>query len=276
VASSTAYWAPDLAMLSSTRLHHVRLRCRSHRMRIAIPRNSYAPEHPCGYLINRYYDPATDQFLSVDPLVERTGEPYAFTGDDPLNATDPLGLKGWYCIAGYDGQAGYTTHYFKGNKYGAANGACIDGHTYAQVAAFALAYEAWLARNSHSAVTAGPSAASQAVSDYINWGNQNANNLYISVCGAFILIACYGMAGRNHVSIGFGVGVPGISATMGGVQGATADQYLCGESVTVGGAYGPNLAGGAEVGMNPRTGDSAFGIQVGTPGFGAFRTWGTC
>jgi hypothetical protein len=44
------------------------------------------------YLIDRYYDPATDQFLSVDPLVAETGQPYAFTGDDPVNETDPLGL----------------------------------------------------------------------------------------------------------------------------------------------------------------------------------------
>jgi RHS repeat-associated protein len=44
------------------------------------------------YLVNRYYDPSTDQFLSVDPLVAETGQPYAFTGDNPLNASDPLGL----------------------------------------------------------------------------------------------------------------------------------------------------------------------------------------
>ena len=36
-------------------------------------------------LVNRYYDPATDQFLSVDPLVPVTGQAYAFTGDDPVN-----------------------------------------------------------------------------------------------------------------------------------------------------------------------------------------------
>ena len=35
----------------------------------------------------------TDQFLSVDPDLAETGQPYAFTGDDPLNATDPLGLS---------------------------------------------------------------------------------------------------------------------------------------------------------------------------------------
>ena len=46
------------------------------------------------YLVNRYYDPSTDQFLSVDPAVATTGQPYTFTGDDPLNATDPLGLQG--------------------------------------------------------------------------------------------------------------------------------------------------------------------------------------
>jgi RHS repeat-associated protein len=44
------------------------------------------------YLINRYYDPSTDQFLSVDPLAAQTKQPYAFSGDDPLNASDPLGL----------------------------------------------------------------------------------------------------------------------------------------------------------------------------------------
>ena len=28
----------------------------------------------------------------MDPDLAETGQPYAFTGDDPLNATDPLGL----------------------------------------------------------------------------------------------------------------------------------------------------------------------------------------
>jgi hypothetical protein len=72
-------------------------------------------------LINRYYDPTTDQFLSVDPKVSQTDQPYVFTNDSPLNATDPLGLKGWYCING-------QTHYYKGSKYGAVgNGACATG-----------------------------------------------------------------------------------------------------------------------------------------------------
>jgi hypothetical protein len=36
----------------------------------------------------------TDQFLSIDPLVDQTGQPYVFTNDNPLNSTDPLGLAG--------------------------------------------------------------------------------------------------------------------------------------------------------------------------------------
>ncbi len=42
--------------------------------------------------INCYYDPTTNQFLSVDPAVAQTNQPYVFTNDNPLNATDPLGL----------------------------------------------------------------------------------------------------------------------------------------------------------------------------------------
>jgi hypothetical protein len=44
------------------------------------------------YLVNRYYDPSTAQFSSVDPLVDITQQPYAYVGDNPLNNTDPAGL----------------------------------------------------------------------------------------------------------------------------------------------------------------------------------------
>ena len=53
---------------------------------------SYTDSTGLIYLVNRYYDPSTDQFLSVDPLVDQTGQPYVFVNDNPLNATDPLGL----------------------------------------------------------------------------------------------------------------------------------------------------------------------------------------
>ncbi|MCL4433254.1 MAG: RHS repeat-associated core domain-containing protein [Actinobacteria bacterium] len=48
------------------------------------------------YLVNRYYDPSTGQFLSVDPLVGVTDQPYQYVGGDPVNGSDPLGL--WWCM----------------------------------------------------------------------------------------------------------------------------------------------------------------------------------
>jgi RHS repeat-associated protein len=44
------------------------------------------------YLVHRYYDPATAQFVSADPLVDVTGQPYSYAGDNPVNAIDPIGL----------------------------------------------------------------------------------------------------------------------------------------------------------------------------------------
>jgi RHS repeat-associated protein len=44
------------------------------------------------YLRARYYDPATQQFLTRDPLLAATEQAYAYAGGSPLNATDPSGL----------------------------------------------------------------------------------------------------------------------------------------------------------------------------------------
>ena len=45
---------------------------------------------PCS--INRYYDPSTDSFMSVDPDLQSTDQAFVFTNDNPLNSTDPLGI----------------------------------------------------------------------------------------------------------------------------------------------------------------------------------------
>jgi RHS repeat-associated protein len=45
------------------------------------------------YLRNRVYDPTTAQFLTVDPAVAITREPYAYGGDNPVNRRDPDGVS---------------------------------------------------------------------------------------------------------------------------------------------------------------------------------------
>ncbi|MGI8806434.1 MAG: RHS repeat-associated core domain-containing protein [Acidimicrobiales bacterium] len=44
------------------------------------------------YLRARYYDPATAQFITRDPLGPAAGHPYAYAAGNPLNLTDPSGL----------------------------------------------------------------------------------------------------------------------------------------------------------------------------------------
>ena len=48
----------------------------------------------------RTYDPATAQFLTRDPLVALTGEPYSYVGDNPLTFSDPTGRCGFWCVTG--------------------------------------------------------------------------------------------------------------------------------------------------------------------------------
>jgi RHS repeat-associated protein len=45
------------------------------------------------YLTHRFYTPSTGEFLSVDPKVATTHEPYEYATDDPVNMSDPSGLS---------------------------------------------------------------------------------------------------------------------------------------------------------------------------------------
>ena len=47
------------------------------------------------YLINRYYDPQTGQFISLDPAISQTIQPYAYADGNPVSVTDPTGLCGF-------------------------------------------------------------------------------------------------------------------------------------------------------------------------------------
>ena len=51
------------------------------------------------YLINRYYDSQTGQFLSIDPAFDSTDSAYGYAAGDPVNRVDPLGLFPWKSLA---------------------------------------------------------------------------------------------------------------------------------------------------------------------------------
>jgi RHS repeat-associated protein len=50
------------------------------------------PDTGLVHLRARDYDPGTGQFLTYDPAVDATRQPYAYTGNNPLQRTDPSGL----------------------------------------------------------------------------------------------------------------------------------------------------------------------------------------
>ena len=52
-------------------------------------------------LIHRYYDSATGQFSSVDPILNGAQPPHIYAGDNPVNSTDLSGeIVNGYCLSG--------------------------------------------------------------------------------------------------------------------------------------------------------------------------------
>lgn len=58
------------------------------------------PVSGLSYFHARFYDPTTGQFLSVDPLVAQTGQPYQYAADDPVNRADTTGLATEFFVCG--------------------------------------------------------------------------------------------------------------------------------------------------------------------------------
>lgn len=60
------------------------------------------------YLTNRFHDPLLGHFLSVDPLVGKTGQPYLYANGTPITLSDPSGLDpGWAHDTNPCNDAGY-------------------------------------------------------------------------------------------------------------------------------------------------------------------------
>ena len=58
------------------------------------------------YLVNRYYDPGTGEFLSIDPDLSSTGAPYQYAGDNSVSNVDPTGLDICEDLGSADGVCG--------------------------------------------------------------------------------------------------------------------------------------------------------------------------
>lgn len=81
------------------------------------------------YLRARDYDPATGQFLQVDPAVDDTRQPYAYAYNNPLLWTDPTGLDVWGDIG--NGVLGFAAGVLDDLTFGASSailGAVVPGY----------------------------------------------------------------------------------------------------------------------------------------------------
>ncbi len=82
-------------------------------------------------IVARYYDPATGQFLTVDPDVATTLSPYGYVAGNPLNGADPSGdcggLFGVVCEA-WDATAGQVVHNIQNFSTSSHTlGVCMNG-----------------------------------------------------------------------------------------------------------------------------------------------------
>jgi hypothetical protein len=181
----------------------------------------------------RYYDPATGQFLTVDPDVATTLSPYGYVQGNPLNSSDPAGLGplGDLILASCTGpnagkQCGGPGHLGQTNP----NGGNVTPSDYVSGCASAVVFE-----------------------------------LCLSVTGT----------GKWYVSFGPGLGTPGVSLAIGSVSPAPASQLISGWSGHVGAGYyvgGGWAHNGVTAGGRCAVNGPYF--SIGTPGAGAFYTWG--
>jgi RHS repeat-associated protein len=199
------------------------------------------------YLRARYYDPSTAQFLTVDADVATTLSPYGYVQENPLNRSDPGGLMN----DASSGSGGYyTSGPEKGCEINLSGGPALCPIGGGQVAPMGSA----------------PAGGASLVPNYV------------STCLSFVigeLCLTRKNGGHTYVSIGPGLGTPGVSDSSGYVRGGSADQMISGWSVHVGGGTfvgGGYASGGAcPLGSGPQ---GPYG-SVETPGSaGIFWTYG--
>ncbi len=184
--------------------------------------------------VHRYYDPQTGQFLTVDPLVAQTGQPFSYANDDPVNLSDPSGLAGGGPAAMCSGGEPVP-----------------KGETQAQ-ACQAAEKAAW-------GYVPKPSGANPIVSFC-------GNGIIIEGC-----LTVVGTNTKNNVYLtgGVGIGVPGVSVSV-AVPTTGSCNLVSGEGLQ----YGAQAGLGGGILSNPAGSQIVPFASIGTPGVEGFWTWG--
>ena len=203
------------------------------------------------YLTNRYYDPSTAQFLTVDPLVALTQQPYAYAAGNPLNMVDPLGLSWWnpFSWSKNTWKTIGTVAAITGVAAGAAL-LCVATACIGDVAAAAGATT--LAETLSTAATVGDIASTVGtVSTYVA-AVADGFQAYDSCRSGFSADCWAGIGAVSLDAVGFGVGhfVDEMSRALGpfvfgsGVvtllYGYVSDSFVAGGEPTTGPGYGTN------------------------------------
>ena len=191
------------------------------------------------YLINRYYDPGSGQFLTVDPAVQATGQRYAGFSDNPLNLTDPFGLSVGYCSPGDcpTEHGGNAVINFAGTGNPAGQrppSAGTQGYSQSVIGVSATALVPASSSQLASIASSNPGAKA-AVNDYVqtpkSFGSLCVNLIAVNQdCLTFTADGVY-------VSTGVGIGTPGVTGSYGITQGESINSAMTGWSTCVDGAF---------------------------------------
>jgi RHS repeat-associated protein len=150
------------------------------------------------YLRARDYDPATAQFLRVDPAVDQTRQPYAYAANDPIAVADPSGL----CpVNGGPNVADCTPEDFGGNSLFLTPGAIAIGDALNSDAGRAVT----------SAVVGFGDGASFGLTDLLR--EQVGLNCYVNKDGWYAGGQIAGMVGVTVATAGVGSAGAGVTAS---------------------------------------------------------------
>ena len=229
----------------------------------------YADPSGLVYLVHRYYDPATAEFISVDPLVGLTGQAYGYVYGDPLNVIDPLGLGCGGDPLCYGGEAAGAI----GSGLGTAGGATASGAT-----------TVWNATGGKVVHAVATGTYGVCLSGSIGWGPGGTAEGCVVESHFFQHGGVTGTLGGGGQSPTAGIGIGFLSSNASSPNQLSGPFGYANGSVTLGPDIGPTVGGSAFIGNGSCNStivgsESSAGvgaklpIPVGVGGGGVSYTW---